>query len=162
MIHVDDLAHSNGLRKVPRSDFSTVVDNGGDAWATELAIGYAPFLLSKSEKAGGRTYTPDENQWVRFAPYFGVGVLSSAAGGTGVDWLRSLYFGVEYELTPGTSLAVAGVLRRTDALANGLSVGMAVDPSVTKTHTLFGWGLGAVFNVTPSFFQFAASAMPKQ
>lgn len=160
-ICVPALAHSYGARKAAGGDFSTVVDNGADPVAVELVVGYAPFLFAKHSRAGGRTYTPGENEWTRFAPFFGVGVISSTVTTAKVDYLRSFYFGFEYELTAGSSIAIAGVVRRTDQLAHGLEVGAPVDPGTTVTRVAFDFGLGVVVNITPKFFQFASAALPK-
>lgn len=160
-IHVEGLAHAYGVRKVVGSDFSQIVDGGADPVSAELVIGYAPFLFAKASAAGGRTYTSDENAWARVAPYFGVGVLSSSPSASKAEFLRSFYLGLEYELTPGSSIAIVGVLRRVDALASGLNVGMTVDSTTNISRTTFDLGWGLVFNVTPGFFQFAASALPK-
>lgn len=162
VIHVDDLAHSYGTRKLAGTDFSHVVDNGASPYAAELVVGYAPFLFHKCNATGGRTYASYENRWLRFAPYFGVGVLSSSPSVTKVDYLRSFYFGIEYELTVGSSIAPAFIVRRVDAPATGLAPGQTIDPSVSPlTRTTFTYGFGLVFSVTPAFFQVASSAVPK-
>ncbi|TMQ05330.1 MAG: hypothetical protein E6J90_49325 [Deltaproteobacteria bacterium] len=158
-VRVHGLEHSYGARKVAGSDFSQVVDNGADPVNLEVVVGYAPFLGAKlTSDMGGRTYMRDDNPWTRFAPYFGVGIISSS--NSKFEWLRSLYAGVEYELTPGSSLALALVIRRVDALANGLSVGMPVADTTNLTRVTYEAGVGVVFNFTPAFFQFATSAIP--
>jgi hypothetical protein len=91
--------------------------------------------------------------------YFGLGALSSS-GGSKVEWLRSIYAGVEYELTPGSSVAVTAVARRVDGLANDLKVGSVVPVGMTVTNTTFAFGGAIVFNFTPAFFKFASSALP--
>lgn len=159
-IRVHGLEHNYGIRKVAGSDFSQIVDNGADPVNMEIVVGYAPFLASKIfSEFGGRTYMNDENPWLRIAPYFGFGAIVSS--NSKIEWLRSLYVGIEYELMPGSSLALTTVIRRVDALANRLSVGMPVADGTNLTRVNYEYGWGVVFNFTPAFFQFATSVLPK-
>jgi hypothetical protein len=155
---VNHLGRNYSTRKIPGSDFADVVDNGGAPLAMDLVIGYAPFLFDRSN--GGRYYGLSDAPYTRWAPYFALSALSANVSGK-VDWLRSVYVGLEYELLPGSSLAVALSGRRVDALANGLYVGLPVADGTSLTKTTYQFGLGVVFNFTPFFFQFASSALPK-
>jgi hypothetical protein len=131
----------------------------------EVVVGYAPFLSAFSQREG-RDYVHPVTWYERrrFAPYFGLGVVSAATspdGGTRPAWLRSVYLGVEYELFHGASIAAGLVVRRADRLAGGLRVGDAVPDGTVLTDTRTELGAGVVFNFTPDFFKVAASVGAK-
>ncbi|HRC58081.1 MAG TPA: hypothetical protein PKU97_19290 [Kofleriaceae bacterium] len=138
-------------RQQPAGELHEIVNLGGSAGAIEMVVGYAPFLTP-------RTFT-DAKPYYRFSPYLGLGVLSSTSDG--VQWLRSVYLGAEFDLAQGCSVALTGVLRRSEYLADGLAVGdmVAKDTDVTKSGLSLGVGL--VFNFTPEFLTFASSVIPK-
>jgi hypothetical protein len=157
-IHVAGLAHNYGLRQAAGASFSEIVDNGADPYAYELVVGYSVFLLNLP--CGGRVYHVDDPWWGRFALYGGIGALSSSPSSK-LEWLRSLYLGPEYEISPSSSIALTGVVRRVDELANGLSPGMTVSTGTSLTRPTYELGIGFVVNFTPSFFQFASASLPK-
>jgi hypothetical protein len=144
--------HSYSARKPPGGDVSTIIDNGAPYAIPEITLGFAPFLNGLGPNHG-RVYTHYTQSISHLAPYVGVGVLTATTGQ--VQWLRSLYLGVEYELFSNCSVAVTWVLRRTDALAPGLEVGTQVGDTTTLTATRYASGIGLVFNFTPDFLKFA-------
>ena len=151
------LGHNYSAKATGMSNLAQIVDSDASAVAMDLVIGYAPFLFNRDNRFGGRVYN-SERFW-RWAPYFGIGAISSS-GGSKPEWLRSIYFGFEYELTPGSSLAIAGVIRRVDELANTYKEGDVVPVGMTITDTTFKLGAAIVFNFTPAFFKFATTALP--
>jgi hypothetical protein len=120
----------------------------------ELVIGYAPFP--------GRTYVHPLKWYARGrrAWYFGLGVIAPATssdGGTKAAWLRSLYVGREHEVAQGVSLALVGVIRRADRLADGINVDDVVPAGTSLTKTEVQLGVGLVLNLTPDFFKTAGT-----
>lgn len=66
-----------------------------------------------------------------------------------------MYLGIEYELFSNCSIAVSGVIRRTDGLAPGLKVGGPVADMTTLSTSHYALGIGIVFNFTPDFLKFS-------
>jgi hypothetical protein len=97
--------------------------------------------------------------WHRLAPYVGLGLATAVPNGTStrVEWLKSFYFGGEYEPFQDFSLAFTVALRRVDHLANGLAVGDAVADSTQLTDNRIGVAFGLVLSFSPDFFRFASS-----
>lgn len=154
---VPALGHSYSAKTTGMSNLAQIIDGDASPVAMELVVGYAPFVFDRSSQFGGRAYGPESPS--RWAPYFGIGALSSS-GGSKVEWLRSIYAGLEYELTAGSSVALTAVVRRVDGLANDFKVGDVVPAGTTVTNTTFAFGGAIVFNFTPAFFKFASSALP--
>jgi hypothetical protein len=144
--------HSYSARKPPGGDVATIVDNGAPYLTPEITLGFAPFF-DGLRRRHGRVYTHYHQSPWHLAPYIGVGVLSATTGQ--VQWLRSLYVGIEYEFFSNCSIALAAVLRRTDALSPGLNVGDPVGDMTTLTSSRYAAGIGVVFNFTPDFLKFA-------
>lgn len=138
-------------RQQPAGELHQIVNLGGSSGAIEMVVGYAPFFTL-------RTFT-DAKPYYRLSPYLGLGVLSSTSDG--VQWLRSVYLGVEFDLAQGCSVALTGVLRRSEDLADGLSLGDMVTKDTDVTRSTLSLGYGVVFNFTPEFLTFASSVIPK-
>lgn len=117
----------------------------------ELVVGFAPFL-----DPGGRPANGCEQAPLCFAPYVGLGVVAPSA--SGLDVLKSVHVGAEWEPVSSFSLSATLVTRRVTRLADGVHVG---SPTQGAPATTEGWGLGAgvVLNVTPSFFKLASKGV---
>ncbi len=120
----------------------------------EFVLGYAAFLDEGGRPAAGCLSAP----WC-FAPYVGVGVLSQDGRG---DYraLSSMHLGLEWQPVRNFSIAATLVGRRTDQLAAGLRVGGPANPGDEIITQGYGLGAGIVFNISPSFFRFAAGGLP--
>ena len=120
----------------------------------EFVLGYAAFLDEGGRPAAGCLSAP----WC-FAPYVGVGVLSQDGRG---DYraLSSVHLGLEWQPVRNFSVAATLVGRRTDRLAAGLEVGGPALPGDDIITQGYGLGAGIVFNISPSFFRFAATGLP--
>ena len=123
----------------------------------ELVVGFAPFVESIW---GGRGYSNTKNITefpFGFSPYVGIGALS--AGANGVDALKSLHLGLEWEMTQEFAVAVTVVGRRVNRLAPGVAVGMPIEstadiPLVTPVE----FGAAIVISLSPDFLRFAQSS----
>lgn len=122
----------------------------------ELVVGFTPYV---DALWGGRGYANSDNlsgfPW-GFSPYVGVGALS--AGAAGVDAIKSLHVGLEWEMTKDFGVAATIVGRRVTRLAEPATVGMPVDsdadiPTLQKVEL----GVGIVLNVSPDFLKLAQS-----
>jgi hypothetical protein len=160
-------AHDVAYTSAPRGGGAggLVSELSSSRFTNELVVGYAPFPESFSQREG-RDYvhplTWDARH--RFAPYFGLGVVSAAPsseGGTKSAWLRSVYLGGEYEIFQGASIAAAFVIRRAERRADGVMVGELVPSGTALTDMKTQFGIGLVLNFTPDFFKVAATVGAK-
>lgn len=120
----------------------------------ELVVGYSIFRSSLG--GPGRSYFQrdgEARQDDRLGLYLGFGALS-LAGGTNVDFLKSVHLGVEVEVGPHLAIALTGVLRRVDRLGFGADVGTPAGADV-PTEKRYVPGVGLVVNISPEFFKFA-------
>lgn len=115
----------------------------------DLVIGYSPYL-----DAGGRPASGCDNRPFCFSPYFGIGLASAGSDG-GIEFLKSVHLGVEWELTPSFSIGLTANLRRVTRLGSGLRVGQALDGDV-PTESRYVVGAGFVINVSPAFLKIGA------
>lgn len=112
----------------------------------ELVLGYSAYLKP-------RGYA--EPSFTNFEPYVGIGVLNQ--GPTGLETLKSLHAGIEWEPSPNFGIAFTGVVRRVTRLSDGVRIGSPITgdvPTVEKAE--FGFGL--VFNLSPEFLRVAKQA----
>jgi len=116
----------------------------------DLIIGYAPYL-----DRGGRAASGCQNAPFCFSPFFGIGLLSPSSVG-GLDFMKSVHLGVEWELTSTFSIGLTANLRRVSRLGGGLRVGAAIDGEVV-TEDRFILGAGVIINLSPAFFKVGAS-----
>lgn len=123
--------------------------------AAEIVIGFAPFVFQPH----GRGYFGRRGMGQRVAPYVGLGILQTRAEQDNVRFslLRSIYLGVEVELTAHASVAAAFVLGRTDRLKQPYRVGGPIEPGLTQVPTTPGFlpGMGLVINFSPDFLRFS-------
>ena len=142
------------IRNRAGSPQAEIVSEDPALYNLEFVLGYAAFLDEGGRPAGGCLTVP----WC-FAPFVGVGVLSQDGRG---DYraLSSVHLGVEWEPVRNFSIAATLVGRRTDQLAAGLNVGGPATPGDDIITQGYGLGAGIVFNISPSFFKFAASGLP--
>jgi len=117
----------------------------------ELVLGYSLYLEGFDK--GRRYIFKEATPWYKanLGLYFGFGAASIASGS--FDFLKSLHVGVEYELSPNLSLALTGVLRRVDQLADGAHVGGPAPATIPVTSGYVP-GVAIVLNISPSFFRF--------
>ncbi len=120
---------------------------GAPDFDVELVLGFALFLDS-----GGRGYT--KSSLARFAPYFGLGVASLAGDG-GLEVLKSIHVGFEWEPVEVFSVAVTGVVRRVQRLPDGVPIGAPVDGNI-PLELGASFGVGIVLNFSPEFFKIGA------
>lgn len=137
-------------RTSPGSGQQEVAVKDGGAMNTELVLGFAPYIVDYLATGEGR---PAVTGGYGVSPYFGLGLLN--ASGTGLELLKSIHAGVEYEFVPSFSVALTFVARRVTRLAPGVEVGSPVTGMVPTT-TGFGLGAGLVLNFSPAFLQIAA------
>jgi hypothetical protein len=131
---------------------SEIEVSGRNVMDVDLMLGYSPYLDS-----GGRAATGCDNAPFCFNPYFGLGVVSvdSGSGGGGVDWLKSVHLGVEWEVSPAFAVAVTANLRRVQRLAGGLHPGDPIEGDI-PTENRYVFGVGLVVNLSPTFFKIGA------
>lgn len=115
----------------------------------ELVLGYAAFLGQGRPALGCHGFVGC------LAPYVGLGLVGPDDGGLRI--LPSVHLGAELELGTSFSVALTLVGRQVDRLAPGLVVGGPAGESEKLTERGYALGAGLVFNVSPSFFKFAAS-----
>lgn len=129
-----------------------------DGRPLEIALGYS---IYGDIVTGGRTYNISYGTGLARAGYWvlrhtglyaGVGVLGYDGGK--LDYLRSLYFGVELDFNRNISLGFAWNLRRNDLLADAM-VGGPVPPSGIQTRSEAQSTCAVILNVTSEFFEFA-------
>lgn len=139
------VTHGNSLQ--PEIEVS-----GRNVMDVDLMLGYSPYLDS-----GGRAATGCDNAPFCFNPYFGLGVVSvdSGSGGGGIDWLKSVHLGVEWEVSPAFAVAVTANLRRVQRLAGGLHPGDPIEGDI-PTENRYVFGVGLVINLSPTFFKIGA------
>lgn len=118
----------------------------------EIVLGFAPYLFDYLKTGEGR---PAITKGTGLAPYFGIGLLN--ANGTGIELVKSIHLGLEYQFAPSFSLALTGVGRRVNRLPPGFTVGSPVTGTVPTT-TGFGLGVGLVLNFSPEFFKISAQS----
>jgi hypothetical protein len=109
----------------------------------ELVLGYSAYLSP-------RGYA--NTSWTNFEPYVGIGVLNQ--GPTALETLKSLHFGLEWEPSANFGIALTGVVRRVQRLADGYRIHSPIDrdvPTVEKAEL----GFGIVFNLSPDFLRIA-------
>jgi hypothetical protein len=133
-------------RQVSGSPQAEVVATTKQTANLELVLGYSAYLTP-------RAYA--NTNWFRFEPYVGIGVLNDSP--TGLETLKSLHAGIEWEPTPNFAIALTGVVRRVTRLQDGIHVGSPVTGSVPTNETI-GLGGGVVFNLSPEFFRVAKSS----
>jgi hypothetical protein len=132
-------------RSVGGARQAEIVATSTEAVNLEVVLGYSAYLTPRSYA---------NTNWFRFEPYVGIGVLNDSP--TGIQTLKSLYAGIEWEPTPNFAIALTGVARRVTRLQNGLRVGSPVTGEVPTAQTI-GLGAGLVFNLSPEFFRVARS-----
>jgi hypothetical protein len=133
-------------RAVSGSQQSEVVATSTQDANLELVLGYSAYLTPRSYA---------NTNWLRFEPYVGIGLLND--GPTGLETLKSLHAGIEWEPTPNFAIALTGVVRRVNRLQDDLRVGSPVSGSIPTGETI-GLGAGVVFNLSPEFFRVARSS----
>lgn len=154
--NIHDLAYS--AKTVPGSSQPEIF--GTNASPFELVLGYSLYLDGFGK---GRTYSLGlgtsfcdvvKNLFLRHVGLFG-GIGAASIQGTSVDFLKSLYLGVEIEVSRNLSLSIAHVSRRTAELADGLMLGGPAPSGdiPTAVHIEEGWGF--VLSVSTDFFRFA-------
>lgn len=143
--------------RTPAGGTTAVIQADDTLLRPELVVGY-----SAAFKLRDNLYPRVEKLPVvscaRLGGYGGLGVIGPSSDSTGavpISFLTSVYLGFEYEVTPSTAFAFAGVLHRSEALNSGLSIGDSA--SGTLTHPVFRSGWAIVLNVSPKFFRFARS-----
>jgi hypothetical protein len=121
----------------------------------ELVLGHSIYF-SGLGGGRGRSYFAADGAPVQDSHaglFLGFGAVS--VGQAGVDFLKSLHLGLEWEVSPYLAIAVTGVLRRVDELAAGAVVGGPAGMTIpTQSH--YVPGAAVVVNITPSFFRFAS------
>ena len=139
-------------RTAPGSTQAEIVQS--ELTPLELVVGYSIFRSSLG--GPGRSYfqrNGEARQDDRLGLYLGFGALS-LAGGTNVDFLKSVHLGVEVEVGPHLAIALTGVLRRVDRLGFGADIGAPAGADV-PTENRYVPGVGLVVNISPEFFKFA-------
>jgi len=132
------------------------------ATSNEVVAGYAVFLDGIGWRApAGRTYAicdPGAIAFIRrhVGVYFGFGALSYSPGN--VDFLKSIHAGLDIELTRNLSIAVTGVLRRTQQLGGGLHAGGPAPEGDLPMSNRYEGGLAIVLNFSTEFAKFATSS----
>jgi len=117
----------------------------------DIVVGYAAYFDPGGRGVNGCSMKP----WC-FAPYVGIGILSPTADG--VNWLKSVHLGLEWEPVPNFSVAVTAAVRRAERLADGYKVGAPIQMgSDIPTRDAWEVGLGVVINVSPDLFKFAGN-----
>ena len=126
--------------------------SGRNLMDVDLMLGYSPYL-----DAGGRAATGCDNAPFCFNPYFGIGLVSvdGGSGGGGIDWLKSVHLGVEWEVSPAFAVALTANLRRVQRLAGGLHPGDPIEGDI-PTENRYVFGVGLVVNLSPAFFKIGA------
>lgn len=131
--------------------------------AAEIVLGFAPFVFQPH----GRAYFGPRGLDQRIAPYVGLGILQTRAeqDAARLSLLRSIYLGVEIEMTATSSLAAAFVLGRVDRLKQPYRVGGPVEDGILEVPTTPGFlpGAGVVINFSPDFLRlspFSAGSKP--
>jgi hypothetical protein len=133
----------------PGSGQSEIVASNVGDMDLEVVLGGAIFL-----DKGGRGYAVPGHD-MRWAPYFGLGIVNQEH--KGLEVLHSVHLGIEYELNPHFSIALTGVARKITQLGKGLEVGDPVTSTVpTTTGIEFGFGL--VINLSPDFLRLATKS----
>ncbi|MFM7200960.1 MAG: hypothetical protein ACKO6N_09240 [Myxococcota bacterium] len=123
------------------SDQGQLVEVDSGVVDVELVMGYKHFFQPALE---GEVKN-------RLGVYFGVGVLKGSDGG--VNFLQSYYLGLDYG-NAYFSVALAGVLRQTDRLAEGLEVGDPVTSSADiRLNSAFRFGVAVVVSPAPELLQ---------
>lgn len=133
----------------PNSQQEEIAASGQNLMDIDLVLGYAPYL-----DHGGRGATGCEHAPFCFEPYFGLGLVNVDGGG-GLDWLKSVHLGVEWELTNEFAVALTGNVRRVSRLAEGYAPGFPVDGEI-PTEDRYVFGVGLVVNLSPSFLRIGA------
>lgn len=134
-----------GVRKVAGSSQQEVVVTSRHKADLELVLGYSAYLSPRGY-ANASIF--------RVEPYVGIGVLNDSP--TGLQTLKSLHAGVEWEPSANFGIALTGVVRRVTRLADGVQVGSPVTGSA-PTQEQVDLGVGLVFNLSPEFFRVARS-----
>jgi len=134
----------------PNSQQAEIRASDANPVDVDLVVGYAPYL-----ERGGRSAAGCENAPFCFSPYVGIGVVSAADDG-GLDFLKSVHLGVEWEFTPSFSIALTANLRRVQRLAAGYAPGQPIDGDI-PTESRYVFGAGLVINLSPSFLKIGAS-----
>ena len=128
--------------------------------AAEIVLGFAPFVFQPH----GRGYFGERGLAQRLAPYVGLGLLQTRAEEDDIKFslLRSIYLGLEVELTATASLAASFVLGRTERLKQPYRVGGPIENGVQEVPTTLGFMPGAaiVINLSPDFLRFTPIKPP--
>lgn len=132
----------------PGSQQAEIAVSSGGELGVDLMIGYAAFLSRDGRPARG---CPG----LCLAPYFGIGIFSSDA--EGLNLLKSVHAGIEWEPVPNFSVAATGALRRVTRLADGVTLGSPTLEGEVPTREDYGLGLGVVVNFSPAFARLGGS-----
>ena len=128
------------------------------ATPTEITLGYSVYMDALLHD--GRTYDIAYGTgFTRFLDaiekhtgvFAALGVLGYE--NAKLDYLRTLYFGVEGDLGRRISVAATLAIHRDNELV-AASVGGPVPATGIQTSSSYGVGFGLVFNVTGEFFEF--------
>jgi hypothetical protein len=137
-------------RLAPGSQTQMIEESDRGRAAMELVVGAAPFLFDW--RRGGRSYVGSRRLRDNLAPFVGLGAISADA--SGLEAFKSVYLGLEYELSPGISLAGTAVARRVKVLRDGVAVGSPTMSDQVPLADSFGLGFAFVLNATPDVFRF--------
>lgn len=155
IVYADAVDRHYEARTIGTNEQAQIVATRGGNSGFELVLGYAPYLFDYIQNRGhGRSYT---NTTLRdraggFAPFAGLGLVE--ASDTGVEILKSLHMGLEWEPTPNFSIAATAVSRRVTRLTEGARVGDPVTGEV-PTREVIRWGGGVVLSFSTDFFRIA-------
>ncbi|MEM9455270.1 MAG: hypothetical protein AAGF11_13900 [Myxococcota bacterium] len=155
IVYADAVDRHYEARTIGTNEQAQIVATRGGNSGFELVLGYAPYVFDYIQNRGhGRSYT---NTRLRdraggFAPFAGLGLVE--ASDTGVEVLKSLHMGLEWEPTPNFSIAATAVSRRVTRLTEGAQVGDPVTGEV-PTREVIRWGGGVVLNFSTDFFRIA-------
>jgi hypothetical protein len=135
------------------SDQHEIVATGSGA-DVELVVTLAAFVEALH---GGRSYTGADGS--DFLEHWGLFVAAGIVSSTqnGVEFLTSIYVGLEWEPIRSISFGFGYVLRRVHRLIDGYEVGDAAMAGATLSEPEWTSGVGFVIGVSPEFLQFAGA-----
>ncbi len=142
----------------PGSDQHEIVATDAGPAEFELVLGYAPYAFDFIGEGTGRRYVGQtlRERSAGFAPYIGLGALQANA--TGVELLKSIHLGIEWEPQRNFSIAFTLIARRVKRLASGYALEQAVAAGFEiPTRQTIRFAFGLVLNLSPEFFRFASS-----
>lgn len=145
--------HDYKAVRVDSSAQNEIVAVTGGRAEFELVAGYAPFVFDGKK---GRAYDSTRlcQRACGFAPYIGLGVLNVSAP-TGLEFLKSVHLGLEWEPQRNVSIALTAIARRVTELRPGYAVGSPIVGTDVPTRERLAFGVGLVINLTPEFLRFA-------